>query len=206
MLLAEADQPISVEAAASGESPLDPELALSYLTLLERFDRDLSYGAHVTVLRWPEDGETASVLAGLGLPRLLLVGEGPAPTDRDDELEDWVRLPVSDVDVCTRLRRLRDRAEGRPTLDGAGRLLFQSRWVPLSPIEERIASRLVRFFGRVVPNQDLAAAGWADGMPTENGRRLMMRRLRDRCRELGLDLTAIRCRGYVLNTVGAGIV
>jgi DNA-binding winged helix-turn-helix (wHTH) protein len=92
----------------------------------------------------------------------------------------------------------------RPTLDGAGRLLYRERWVVLSLTEERAAVPLVRSFGHVVLHEDLCAAGWPAGRPSPNCRIRMMRRLSARCRALGLDVTTVRGRGYILSEDRSG--
>jgi DNA-binding response OmpR family regulator len=90
-----------------------------------------------------------------------------------------------------------------PVLDGAGRLLHRGRWVVLSLTEERAAVPLVRSFGQLVSHEELCAAGWPRGEPSADCRVRMMRRLRDRCRALGLELTTIRGHGYVLGEARA---
>ena len=155
------------------------------------------------MLCWPDEREAAEHLADLGLPRLLLVGSSAPPLESPDERDEWVRLPVSDEDVQTRLRCLRERCERHPWLDGCGRLLLRGEWVPLSFTEERLASALVRNFGRVVPTAALIAAGWPGRRPSANGYRVMIVRLRQRCRLLGLEITTVRERGYVLHAAAS---
>src|SRR5690349_13821329 len=92
------------------------------------------------VIRWPADRDRCRHLAGLGVPRLLLVDGNAAPPVCTDPLEDWIRLPSDDRDIDARMNALRARASAwapstRPELDGHGRLLRGTRWVPLSPIE-----------------------------------------------------------------------
>jgi hypothetical protein len=86
-----------------------------------------------------------------------------------------------------------------PVLDGSGLMYFGGRRVTLSLTEERVAVPLVRAFRHVVSNEALEVAGWPAGAPSENGRRLLMRRLRQRCAPLGLAVTSVRGRGYILS-------
>jgi hypothetical protein len=164
----------------------------------------LEDGPTVAVVCWPDDRATVAELTALGVPRLLLLSPDSEPLDEYDELEDWVRLPVADVDARSRIRQLRARAASRPVhplLDGRGRLMYEGRWVVLSETEERLAGPLVEHFGAVVRRPDLFNAGWPSGPPTENACRPTISRLRRRCAELGLDLTNVRGVGYTLSRV-----
>ena len=140
-----------------------------------------------------------------GLPRLLIIGPTAAPVRPLDRLEDWVRLPVTDEDACVRLQTLRSRAAQeppRPWLDGAGRLMYQDRWVALSETEERLASALIDRLGHVVPIEELLEVGWPLGSPGEYGWRPMISRLRRRCAGVGLEIRTIRVRGYGIHVMG----
>ncbi len=86
-----------------------------------------------------------------------------------------------------------------PELDGAGRLLYGGRWVVLSPTEERLAVPLVEAFDHLVRPDVLRDAGWGADPPAIDSCRTAVRRLRRRCRSLGLDLQTIHGRGYVLH-------
>jgi len=155
------------------------------------------------VLRWPSDPARRRELADLGVPRLLLVDSDAPPPVCTDPLEDWIRLPSDERDIDARLNGLRARASSwapasRPELDGHGRLLRGSRWVPLSPTEEQLCTLLIGDFGEVVSDTDLIARAWPEGTGTPTGLRLQMTRLRRRIAELELEVRSVRGKGYVL--------
>jgi len=155
------------------------------------------------VIRWPADQGRRTELAGLGVPRLLLVDREASPPICSDPLEDWIRLPADERDIDARMNGLRARASAwapstRPELDGHGRLLRGSRWVPLSPTEEQLCTLLIGHFGTVVSDRDLINRGWPEGTGTSTGLRLQMTRLRRRIADLQLEVRSVRGQGYVL--------
>jgi two-component system, OmpR family, response regulator len=160
------------------------------------------------VLRWPFDRSRRQDLADRGVPRLLLIDRGAVPPVCVDPLEDWIRLPADERDIDARIDALRSRAatwspSSRPGLDGHGRLLRGTRWVPLSPIEEQLCTLLIGDFGAVVSDRTLIAGAWPAGTGTSTGLRLQMTRLRRRIADLQLEVRSVRGQGYVLqNRVG----
>ena len=100
------------------------------------------------------------------------------------------------------LEASRDLPPPAPELDGAGRLLYGGRWVALSPTEERLAAPLVRGFDHVVRTAVLREAGWGEAAPNEDSCRTSVRRLRRRCRSIGLELDTVWGRGYLLHRAG----
>jgi hypothetical protein len=175
------------------------QLARSLVATLERRERALHGGAEVAVLCWPAEDEQVDRLDALGLPRLLLVETDTDFVPTVHEFQGLIRLPITDIDAHSQLLRLRANAESRPVLDGSGRLHYHGRWVALSFTEERLARPLVRSFLDVVGYQELATVGWPTGAPSDNGRRLMMCRLRERCRDVDLEIVTIRGRGCLLS-------
>jgi hypothetical protein len=160
------------------------------------------------VLRWPCDQERRRELAALGVARLLLVDSDACPPVCADFLEDWVRLPCDERDIDARINGLRARAAAwapstRPELDGHGRLLRGSRWVPLSPIEEQLCVLMIAEFGAVVSDSALIARAWPEGTGTPTGLRLQMTRLRRRIADLQLEVRSVRGQGYVLQSRSA---
>jgi len=127
--------------------------------------------------------------------------ESPPPTC-DDLLEDWVRLPVSETDLTARLMGLQRRCTRLgaepPTIDDDGVVRFGGGWVPLPPVEARIATALIERFGAVVGRADLALAGWPEGAPGRNALDVHVLRLRRRLSTVGLAIRTIRSRGYLL--------
>ena len=69
----------------------------------------------VELVPWPTDAARADELHDQGIPVLLLVAPDAAPPVVRDELEDWVRLPATAVDVEVRARRLGQLASTRPS-------------------------------------------------------------------------------------------
>ena len=157
----------------------------------------------IVLVRWPAEAAERQALAARGIPRLLLVEqEAPAPTC-DDLLEDWVRLPASDADLAARAAGLERRAssvsdDGRPRIDADGVVRVGGSWAALPPVEARLMAALVDRLGAVVHRDDLAAAGWPDGLPGRNALDVHVLRLRRRIAPVGLVIRTIRARGYLL--------
>ena len=157
----------------------------------------------IVLVRWPAEDAERQALAARGIPRLLLV-EPDAPAPRcDDLLEDWVRLPASDTDLNARVAGLGRRAssvvvDGRPMIDDDGVVRVGGNWAALPPVEARLMTALVDRLGAVVHRDDLAAAGWPDGLPGRNALDVHVLRLRRRIAPVGLVIRTIRARGYLL--------
>jgi DNA-binding response OmpR family regulator len=133
---------------------------------------------------------------------LLLVGGEPPPEPADD-LEDWIRVPVSDADLRARVdwlsRRLSPAEEPPvPLLDEDGLLHTGSRWVSLPPVEARLARAMLDRYGAVVSRDALAKAGWPQGAPGRNALDVHVLRLRRRLGPIGLVIRTVRSRGYLL--------
>lgn len=157
----------------------------------------------VVLIRWPDEATRREEAKAAGLPRLLFVAPGVAAPDVVDVLEDWVRLPAADDDVRARVRSLEARAATRrlPRVDDDGLLRVGDHWVPLSPVESRLADALVEKAGAVVGRDVLARRAWPGQVPTRNALDVHMLRLRRRIRPLGLEIRTVRSRGYVLEPV-----
>jgi DNA-binding winged helix-turn-helix (wHTH) protein len=142
------------------------------------------------------------MLLEAGVPRLLLLEEGHPAPDPDDCLEDWVRVPASELDVRSRVSALQFRLNAHladlPELDHDGVLRFGSSWVSLPPVELRLTRALVDRFGAVVGREAMARAGWPDGAPGRNALDVHVLRLRRRLATVGLSIKTIRSRGYLL--------
>lgn len=165
--------------------------------------------ADVALVHWPHGDAERQSLAARGVPRLLLVDESaPAPLC-DDPLEDWVRLPAPDADLNARVRALVRRStvlpgDARPVIDGDGVVRFGRNWVALPPVEARLMAALTDRFGSVVRRNDLAAAGWPEGLPGRNALDVHVLRLRRRLAPLGLAIRTVRARGYLLESIPEG--
>ena len=151
----------------------------------------------VGVVWWPSQAGRRDVLRRAGVPRLLVIEEGPLPADLDEALEDWVRLPADEADIERRLEMLTARLPARaPSIDDYDVLYWGARWVALSEGEARIARVFVRHFGEVVPQATLLTGTSAEGDSTVEAVRVYVSRLRRRLAPLGLSITTVRSRGY----------
>ncbi|HWW45054.1 MAG TPA: hypothetical protein VN180_08275, partial [Acidimicrobiia bacterium] len=151
------------------------------------------------VLCWPEDRARLDALTTAGQPCLLLVGPGPHPLIRST-LQDWVRLPVEPADLQARRATLAARAAARPrlahTVDHDGILRYRGRWTALSSRDRALFDALAACVGQIVPTETLCRVGPARSAATL---RVQLTRLRTRVAPLGLEIRAVRSRGYVLS-------
>lgn len=156
----------------------------------------------VVLLRWPAEAARRDDLIEMGTTRLLLVEDGAHPPQTHDCLEDWIRVPASELDLRARLATLEGRAARHcpsiPTLDVDGVLRFDSAWVSLPPVEARLTRVMVERFGAVVGRETLARAGWPEGTAGRNALDVHVLRLRRRLASVGLVIRTVRSRGYLL--------
>jgi hypothetical protein len=159
----------------------------------------------VVLLRWPDEAEERAALHRAARPRLLLLAEDEPPPAPIDDLEDWVRLPVSDEDLRARVRWLLRRAvpEQPPALDDDGVLVSAGSSATLPPVEARLTRALLDRYCAVVTRDALARAGWPDGAPGRNALDVHVLRLRRRLAPLGLTIHTVRNRGYRLERAPA---
>jgi len=153
----------------------------------------------VALIHWPDEAERLERTRRRGAPRLLLLGPGTEAPAVADPLEDWMRLPAPDDDLRARIRTLEARAStdvSPRVVDGT--LAHHGTWVPLSPLEERLAGALTERFGAVVGREALMRAAWPDAPPSRNALDVHVLRLRRRIENLGLEIRTVRSRGYVL--------
>jgi hypothetical protein len=157
----------------------------------------------VQVLRWPADRERLVAARRDGVPRLVLVDPEGSPPTASDPLEDWVRLPVTHEDVRLRVDILQTRAVGRadqrPVLDADGLLRFRDRITVLTPIERQLLRVLVDRYRMVVTRDELICAGWPGEEPNANALDVHLVRIRRQVSKVGLRLTTLRRRGYLLD-------
>jgi hypothetical protein len=155
----------------------------------------------VALMRWPADDALRWQLAGLKMPRLLLLEPGVSPPELAGPSEDWLRLPASAEDVAARAAVLRSRAASpdRPSLDDAGLLRVGDRWVAMSPAQVPVVSLLVERFERVVRTEEIAEAyATAGGSGSSMAVRTLMGRIAARATTVGLRVVTIRRRGAML--------
>jgi two-component system OmpR family response regulator len=156
----------------------------------------------VSLVRWPAESALRERLSARGDARLLLLEDGQDPPLALDCLEDWIRIPATEVDVRARvdalLRRHQVHDAHPPHLDDDGVLRFADKWVPLPPLEARLAASLLERLGVVVRREALVEAMWPSGAPGRNALDVHVLRLRRRLEPLGLVVRTVRCRGYLL--------
>lgn len=162
---------------------------------------------NVVLVRWPNEAERRERLIAESRPRLLVIEGQAEPPVPADCLEDWIRVPASEMDLSVRLRGLSGRV-GRhtpasPSLDTDGVLRYGPHWAALPPVEARLVAVLVDRFGAVVSRDQLARAGWPQGAPGRNALDVHVLRLRRRIEPLTLVIRTVRSRGYVLEGVKA---
>ncbi|UDY37088.1 winged helix-turn-helix domain-containing protein [Dermatobacter hominis] len=157
----------------------------------------------VALVRWPEQTDRRAALCSEARPRLLLLEADDPPPEPLDDLEDWVRLPVSDADLRSRAEWLLRRAPlpGRPVLDDDGVLHSGDQHLALPPIEARMTGVLLERFGAVASRESVVRAAWPDAAPGRNALDVHILRLRRRLEPVGLAVRTVRNRGYRLEPV-----
>ncbi|MDZ7734378.1 MAG: helix-turn-helix domain-containing protein [Acidimicrobiia bacterium] len=158
----------------------------------------------VTLVRWPDEGDRRQLLREQGRPRLLLVDDGPPPSPTADCFEDWIRVPADELEVRSRVEALRLRYEDHgpsvPELDDDGVVRFGGDWTSVPPVEARLLAALIERYGAVVSREALSRAGWPGGAPGRNALDVHVLRLRRRLAGVGLQITTVRSRGYLLES------
>jgi DNA-binding response OmpR family regulator len=155
----------------------------------------------VHFVRWPTERGKRDHYRAQGLPTLLLVDPGAPPPVCGDPREDWVRTPVSKVDLDARISGLRARtaASHLPEIDPVGVVRFSSLSVAVSPTEADLLSALVDRIGEVVGRDSLLRClpdRQADSRC--NALNLHIMRIRRRIQPLGLTIRTVWGKGYVL--------
>lgn len=158
----------------------------------------------VELIRWPAEIGRRNELEASATPRILLVDPSePAPITVDPN-EDWIRLPADEGDLRARVEALSRRAAREPTLDDDGLLRHGGSWTALPPIESRLVEILLERFGKVVSREMLLVRGWPTEQPKRNVLDVHVLRLRRRLEPLGLTISTVRKRGYILEADGSG--
>ncbi len=178
---------------------LEPLLGTSVKTHPFQFDRTLSID--VRLVRWPEETTFRDKLAALGLPRILVLDEQVAPPTAWDEIEDWVRVPVSKRELELRAVTVARRADAieRPWLDEDGLLWFRDRWIVVPRGQGPVIEELARNFGRVVRDEEISEVfATSENSTHAEAVKTSMRRVTNLLRPLGLVLKRVRGSGYLL--------
>jgi len=160
----------------------------------------------VKFVRWPAEADLRRYWERKGVPRLLVVEAGAQPPMCTDANEDWVRAPISRLDLDVRVRALRQRCYSRqlPILDPTGALYFEGRSVILSSIQTDLMDPLVEQFGEVVYRQELERRlSIRVTSPTRNSLDLHILRLRRRLAKISLAIRTAWGRGYLLDRAAA---
>jgi len=89
-----------------------------------------------------------------------------------------------------------------PTMDEYDLLRRGHEWVALSASEAAVVALLLERYGRVVSRDRLEAAVWPTaGTPPRSMLNQLMIRVRRRIEPLGLEVTTVRGRGYLLGEI-----
>ena len=116
-----------------------------------------------------------------------------------------VRLPATAEETDELVERLGACAvePPAPQVDPGGVLHFRGRYVPLPPVEERLARTLVDELGLIVSPSRLVSNAWPDCAVRLASLRTGITRLRHRIELLGLTVRSVRGQGYVVEPVAA---
>ncbi len=83
-------------------------------------------------------------------------------------------------------------------IDDGGLLHHGRAWVALPDVEWRLMVPLVENMGELVRRDVLTAAGWPGQRVTDSALNVRIKKARQRLQPLGLQITTVRGRGYVL--------
>jgi hypothetical protein len=159
----------------------------------------------VAVLRWPRDVRQREQLARSQEPRLLIVDRSEDPPVCQDPLEDWMFAGGERREMIARMASLeRASADGtdRPELGDDGILRYRGQWVALSPRDVELLEPMLERFDECIRREELI--GEQAPISEEWAFNARLKRLRVRLRSLGLSVTAVRGRGFVLTNGGNG--
>lgn len=155
---------------------------------------------NVVVVYMPAESERLEQLRAADIPRLVVVAAGAEPPTVVGDCEEWIRFPADAADVLARLEALKTRARRRaalrPSLDNDGLLHFGAAWVALSATDEKLARIFLADFGHVVPASTLLGVLAKDHTPAL---RQPISRFRQRIEPLGLTITFVQPRGYLMH-------
>jgi DNA-binding response OmpR family regulator len=158
----------------------------------------------VTILWWPEEGTRLLRLRDEHVPRLVVIkGNVLPPFPLDWSEEEWLRSPFPPEQLDRSLAQLAARIERQPPppeMRTGDVLTFGDQSVGLSAREAVLASVLATAFNQVVPYAALYAAVGLHPSDDENAFLGLISRLRRHLDPLGLEIHALRCTGYVMQT------
>jgi DNA-binding response OmpR family regulator len=155
---------------------------------------------NVVIVYVPDESERLEQLRAADVPRLVVVAAGTEPPTVVGDCEEWIRFPADAADVLARLDALKTRATRRgtlrPSLDNEGLLRFGAAWVALSATDEKLATIFLRDFGHVIPASTLLSVLAKDHRRALNQ---PISRFRQRIEPLGLTITFVHPRGYLMH-------
>jgi len=163
----------------------------------------------VAVLHWPRDASHIPNLAGVGLPRLLLVHPSLEAPPEDGFLQLALPYSTSDPGIHNALVALSQRAarrralSGCPVIDADGAVWAGDGRVQLPPAANGLASVLVDQFERPVDDtvlMDIEAAVSPISAQSLRGRLARLCRLLN---PLGLEVAATLGGGHILRWCAA---
>jgi hypothetical protein len=158
----------------------------------------------VHIVKWPEEREDRERHARARALCLLVVDVGDLPPSDLRVTEDWVRASADPIEVHSRIERIRalnPLVVGRPAVDADGILTFGERWLPLSPGDASLVAALCANYGGLVHREHLRAL--VPGL-TDASLSVRLHRLRRQLAPLGLAVTTVRARGYILDPMVPG--
>lgn len=166
--------------------------------------RDDEQPVQVTLLRWPTDAATRTVLASAEQPRILILPANGTPPPALDDLEVCIWEPFEPVDVHRRAELLRRRVQRRheqsvPYVDDGGLLRYGDRWEFIPDAQLPIVRLLIENLGSVVTYERLKHA-YIEGGGTTNATsiRTALTRVRTRVKRIGLSVISMRKRGIMV--------
>lgn len=150
-------------------------------------------------IRLPDDPPAGEGRDGRPVLHVLARSAAPPPCSA---LEDWIRIPIDRDDLVVRADRLLARARARraPSVAVVDGVLRSAGAVEvLSPQEERLIGALLAKPDQLVSREELVAAIWPDGAPSDpralDNRVKTLRRRLDR---FPLRLHTVRGRGLLI--------
>lgn len=158
----------------------------------------------VHVVTWPIDADERAAHGTAGRLVLYLVGLDDVPPDDLGVSEDWIRCDADPIEVHWRVRRLRQHHLQRHAAPQCrdGCIFFREATVVLPPSCERIAELLCDAFDSVVTRAQLLECGTAEGPLLTGALNTRLHRIRQLLLPVGLTITNVRGRGYLLQATG----
>jgi Transcriptional regulatory protein, C terminal len=163
--------------------------------------------SEIRFVRWPAQADLRNHYKREGIPRLLVIEGGAEPPISGDPQEDWVRAPISRLDLEARVAALRSRSSDRmtPVLDPTGTLSYNTRSITVSTTQAGLMELFIARFGEVVSRNELHQRLTAQTatQPTRNSLDLHIMRLRRRLVTVNLVLSTAWGRGYRLQPMAS---